>query len=246
MAAMENFSRKLAKGFDILIVEDDTLLADTLLRGWPVPSDRLTTVCDYKSSIELIHSGKLSYFDGVIVDIYLPDGDGLEILRAIRAKADLPLILISGSGSSDSRAAALEAGADGYVMKPFAIRELQAMITRLIRVRQDRQAPIARPKFEIGGKLMCDLESRLMTLDDASVTLTDAEARILNYLYENSGRICSKSAIYKHAFYRSFKPSDKTLEVYIGRIRGKIARLSLKEAKRLQTARGSGYRLSVV
>ena len=242
---MLSLARNLSKGFDILVIEDDSLLADTIVRGWPVPSDRLKAIGDYHSSIELIHSGKLDFYDGVIIDVNLPDGNGLAILRSIRANIDVPIILISGMGSSESRAAALEIGADGYVMKPFSIRELQAMIARLIKVRQLKQSPLTRVKFELGEKLIWDLERRTVSLGEKNVSLTDAEVRILTYLYENSGRICSKSALYKHAFSRSFDPTDNTLEVYISRIRNKISKLSKNEAKRIQTVRGAGYRLSI-
>ena len=107
---------------DILIVEDDRLIIETLRNAWPVRADRLKFVTSYSQSVQLVHSAEIDYFDGVIVDINLPDGNGLEILRAIRSRTNVPLILISGSGSAANRADAIDLGADDYVMKPFHIR----------------------------------------------------------------------------------------------------------------------------
>ena len=213
------FGHNMTDGFDLLVIEDDNLLADTIIRSWPVPADRLNVIVDYSSSLSIPQSAKLNFYDGIIIDVHLADGNCLVILRSVRAKSDVPVILISGLVSSESRVAALEIGADGYVMKPFAIRELQAMMARLISVRHQNHSKSTRPVFQTGDKLIWDLERRTLSVDENKVVLTDAEVRMLTYLYENVGRTCSKSVLYKNVFYRSFDPDDNTLEVYINRIR---------------------------
>lgn len=129
---------RAAEGMDLLVIEDDRLICQTIRSAWPVPTDRLRFVSTYKQSLGLIHSPELGFFDGVIVDIHLPDGDGMTILRTIRNNTNVPIILISGSGTPDSRADAIGLGADDYLMKPFSVRELQARVKRLVNVRAEK------------------------------------------------------------------------------------------------------------
>jgi len=227
---------------DILIIEDDILVCRTVKGTWPIPSDTLHFVSTYAQSLSLIFGSELMAFDAVVLDIHLPDGDGLAILRSIRAHSNVPIVMISGSGSPDSRAGMFDVGADDYVMKPFSVRELQARIARLVAVRNAARIDRQVATFTI-GTVECDLQSRQLHRDQEFQSLTDAEARILGYLNENAGRSCSKSAIYKHAFFRAYLPNDKTLDVYIGRIRKKLSALDTESAVCLQTARGAGYKL---
>ncbi|WP_210275615.1 response regulator transcription factor [Rhizobium sp. G21] len=227
---------------DILFVEDDILICKTVKAAWPMPGDSLHFVSTYAQSLNLIFGSELMRFDAVVLDIHLPDGDGLGILRTIRSNSSVPIVMISGSGTPETRAGIFDVGADDYLMKPFSVRELQARVSRLVSVRNstrvDRQAAV----FMI-GRCECDLQKQQLRLDSESQTLTDAEARIIGYLHENAGRNCSKSAIYKHAFFRNYVPGDKTLDVYVGRIRKKLSALDTSGADFLMTARGAGYRL---
>lgn len=227
---------------DILVIEDDALICRTIKGAWPIPSDTLHIVSTYAQSLNLIFGSELMLFDAVVLDIHLPDGDGLGILRTIRAHSSVPIVMISGSGTPDSRAGTFEVGADDYIMKPFSVRELQARVARLVAVRNAARIERRGAIFLIGS-VECDLQTRQFRVDFEVQPLTDAEARILGYLHENAGRNCSKSAIYKHAFFRNYLPNDKTLDVYIGRIRKKLGALAIDSAGYLQTARGAGYRL---
>lgn len=228
---------------DILIIEDEEMIRRTIQLGWPVPSDNLHFISTYKKSLPIIHSSELKFFDGVIIDIYLPDGDGMTILRTIRAIANVPIVLISGAGTANSRADAIDLGADDYVMKPFSVRELQARMARLVSVRTEQEASAKREQFTIGN-IDCDLQKRSISFQAADMPLTDTEARILGYLYDNRNQNCSKSALYKNAFFREYDPFDKSLDVYISRLRKKIGDLDRGSAVCIQTVRGSGYRYS--
>jgi DNA-binding response OmpR family regulator len=229
---------------EILVIEDDPLVTKTIRLGWPVPSDRLRFVPTYKQSLRLIHSSEINCFDGVIVDIHLPDGDGLAILRAVRAHTDVPLLLISGSGTSNSRADALDLGADDYVMKPFHIRELQARLARLVSIKSARQRAAPQRDQLLFGNVIGDLQKRLLRLADAEIPLTDMEVRILQVLYEYRNRPCTKSLLYRKAFFRDYESRDKSLDVYVSRLRKKLGQLDSASADCLQTVRGSGYRYS--
>lgn len=227
---------------DILLVEDDDLVAKTIIHSWPVPGDNIRLLSSYKQCLRTIHSAEIDFFDGAIVDVNLPDGNGLEILRTVRRHSDIPLILISGTGSPESRATALDAGADDYVMKPFSVRELQARLTRVV-------AKSASMRFEVPpgelviGRVQCDLTRRALVCGAKTLPLTDLEARLLSELNNNPGRACSKSQLSKHACFREYDPRDKTLDVYIARLRRKIGELDSKSVEYIQTVRGVGYRL---
>lgn len=209
---------------------------------WPIAGDTLQVVSTYAQSLSLITGPELMLFEPVVLDIHLPDGDGLGILRTIRAHSTVPIVMISGTGTPDTRAGVFDVGADDYLMKPFSVRELQARVARLVTVRKAAQPEGLTGTFLV-DRVECDLQIRHLSLGTTVGSLTDAEARILGYLHANAGRTCSKSAIYKHAFFRAFNPADKTLDVYVGRIRRKLSALNAQSALHLQTARGVGYRL---
>jgi DNA-binding response OmpR family regulator len=228
---------------DILVIEDDADICRTIRLGWSEPTDRLRFVQSYRQSVGLIHSAEIRFFDCIVIDLHLPDGDGISILRTVRANADIPVVLISGSGTAESRAAALDLGADDYVMKPFSVRELQARVTRLVSSRKQRRIPGKSQVFQL-GRIDCNPGRRLLRLGDRAVALTDAEMRIIDYLRDNAGKNCSKSAIYKNAFFRDYAPGDKTLDVYVSRLRKKLAELDAASAACVQTARGFGYKLA--
>lgn len=233
----------LMEGLDILVIEDDLMICQTMRAGWPVPADRLKFVSTYGQSLRLVNSPEIKYFDGIIADIQLPDGDGMAILREVRAKTDVPLVLISGSGTPNSRADALDQGADDYVMKPFHIRELQARVARLA-ARKPAQRPAGQRGIIALGEVSCDLQRRTLSRDGLEIALTDMEVRILESLHENRNRSCSKSFLYKNAFFRAYDSRDKTLDVYISRLRKKIGRLDRGSVECIQTVRGAGYRYS--
>lgn len=230
---------------DFLIIEDDRLVAETIRKNWPVAGDSFRIVTSYSQSLQIIQTTEVDAFDGVILDIHLPDGDGITILRTIRSNTNLPVILISGSGSANTRAEAIDLGADDYVMKPFSVRELQARVSRQVNSRTSSLAAAkARSRFTI-REIDCDLSRRRMRNSANEQPLTDAEARILETLYNFRNRICSKTTLYKTALFREFNPEDKTLDVYISRLRKKMNELDMDSAECLQTVRGMGYRLEL-
>jgi DNA-binding response OmpR family regulator len=233
----------LGSGYDILVIEDDRLVAETIRLGWPVPSDRLRFLSSYRESILVVQSAEISGFSGAIIDVRLPDGDGLTILRTIRANTDVPIILISGQGTAASRADAIDLGADDYVMKPFHVRELQARMARLIRVRTAKTDRQRRRTFLV-GRVHCDLQKLTISLEGNEERLTDTEARLLEYLSQNRNRNCGRNELYKAVLFRPGDFDDRTLEVYVSRVRKKIGDLDKSSADLLQTVRGYGYRIA--
>ncbi|WP_234710722.1 Glu/Leu/Phe/Val dehydrogenase dimerization domain-containing protein [Sinorhizobium arboris] len=226
---------------DILVIQHDPLMAETIRLTWPVASDRLRFLSTYKQAAHIVHSSEIDYFDGIVIDVNLPDGNGIEILQAIRCNTNVPLILISGAGTGDSRADAIDLGADDYVMKPLHVRELHARMRRLVTQRSEQPVQQRRDLLSL-GHVICDLQRRVLACSGRELRLTDAEARVIEALYKNRNRICSKSFLYKNVFFREFDPHDKTLDVYVSRLRKKLKHLSEESGDCIQTVRGSGYR----
>lgn len=228
---------------DYLIVEDDRSLSEAIKSSWPTKADRLKFVSSFNQSIPFIQSAELNYFDGVIVDIHLGDGSGLDLLRAIRAKANIPLVLISGSGTSESRADAISNGADDFLMKPLYVAELHARMTRLVSRRRHAGRSPAVQEF-LMGRVRCDLSRKKLAFAGREMAVTHTEARLLAYLHRNRNRDCSKSQLYKFVFRREYDPAEKSLEVYISRLRNKLFHLDRESSSTLKNVRGVGYRYS--
>lgn len=227
---------------EFLFIEDDLKVAQAIKAAWPDKADTLVFSYSFRQSLPVVQSAEIERFDAVAIDLQLPDGSGLEILRTARARSTVPLVVISGFGDAHSRAEAIEMGADDYVMKPFLVRELRARILRLVENRRKAAASEPHRSWRIGA-VKCDLQKKLLVGEHSSVPLTAMESRILEQLYENRNRDLAKSYIYKTALFRAYDPRDKTLDVYISRLRKKLGSLDPASADLIQTIRGTGYTL---
>ena len=228
---------------NIMIIEDQRDVVDMLRLNWSDSRDRLDYLATVKQTRRLIHSNELAAYDCILIDINLTDGSGLELLREARARSDVPIIMISGAGDADSRADAISVGADDYVMKPFSVKELRARVHRLHEARLGRNAPRQSLAFRIGN-VDCDIGRLSMDFEGASQPLTALEGRILQVLHASGGEDCPKSCIARQALFREYDPRDKTIDVYINRLRGKLAELDAASGDAIKTIRGVGYRLS--
>ncbi len=226
----------------ILVVDDDPLVRRLFQSGWPGNGDELRFVGSFKQASNLIASGEVANFDGVIIDMTLPDGDGLMLVRQMRAVCDTPIIMISGAGTSDTRSALIEEGADDYLLKPFTMRELHARLSRQHMVRNPSRQTQSSVKFAIGS-VCCDADMRQLKYQDAIEALTGAEARLALQLFRRINMPCPKDLLYRSAFFKSFNPDDKTLDVYVSRLRKKVHTLDPASADRIKTVRGVGYSL---
>lgn len=226
----------------ILIVDDDPLVRRLFQSGWPGTGDELRFAGSFKQASNLIASGEVANFDGVIIDMTLPDGDGLTLVRAMRAVCDTPIIMISGAGTSETRSTLIEEGADDYLLKPFTMRELHARLHRQHLVRNPVRPVTSAGQFPIGA-VNCDPDMRQLAFGGATEALTGAESRLALQLYRRINLPCPKDLLYRSAFFKSFNPEDKTLDVYVSRLRKKIYTLDPASADRIKTVRGVGYSL---
>jgi len=179
--------------------------------------------------------------DVVLLDLGLPDGDGIELTRRLREWSTVPVIVISARGREEDKVAALDAGADDYLTKPFGTDELLARIRVALRHRAMRAAGTADPVFESGG-LRVDLAARSVTRDDVEVHLTPTEFRLLSILVRNAGRVLTPTALLREVWGPGAQTQSHYLRVYMNQLRHKLERDPSRPTL-LVTETGVGYRL---
>jgi two-component system KDP operon response regulator KdpE len=218
----------------ILVVDDEPQFLRALvtnLRGAGYEVDTAATKADALSTAALRPP------DAVILDLLLPDGTGTDVCRELRTWSDAPVVLVSAVGEEDEKIAALDAGADDYVTKPFAIGELLARLRAVLR----RAGSPGEPVIEIGD-LRVDLERSLVTVDGEPVHLTPNEFRILRLLAQNEGKLLTHRAILREVWGPSYGDESNYLHVYLSQLRRKIEPDPTRP-RYLLTEAGAGYRL---
>ena len=170
--------------------------------------------------------------DIVILDLGLPDGEGLDVLRSIRNISDVPVIIATARGEETDRIIGLELGADDYVVKPFSVRELAARIRAIARRRRNE------PELQASA-LVVDRNKRRVLLGDREVDLTAKEFDLLAVLAEEPGKVFTRQELFTRVWDPVWIGTGKTLDVHIGSLRKK-----LDDAELIQTVRGVGYRLN--
>jgi len=169
------------------------------------------------SAEEALQKARLRAPEAVILDLLLPDRSGTELTRELRGWSDVPVILVSAVGEESEKIAALDAGADDYVTKPFAIGELLARLRAVER----RARPSQSPLLEI-GELRVDLASRTVTVSGRSVHLTPHEFALLRLLAENEGKILTHKAILREVWGLAYQTESGYLHVYVSQLRRKL------------------------
>lgn len=178
--------------------------------------------------------------DVVLLDLGLPDLDGIEVVKRLREWTTVPIIIISARGQEKDKITALDAGADDYLTKPFLIGELMARVRVAIRHRgKDRQ--VIEPNFEADG-LTIDFESRQVFRDGVEIRLTPIEYKILALLARYAGRVLTHTFILREVWGPAFEDSTHTLRVHMGSIRQKIEP-DTSRPRYVRTETGVGYRL---
>ena len=176
-------------------------------------------------------------FDLVLLDLILPDGKGIDVLRAIRAaRPDLPVIVVSALGEVDDKVDLLDAGADDYLVKPFAFAELAA------RVRAAARQGGASARVLTVGDLTLDTKTRIAArADDIKVDLPSREFALLEYLMRHEGQVLSRQQILDSVWGIGFDAGSNVVDVYVSYLRRKLDRIG--EASAIETVRGAGYRV---
>jgi two-component system, OmpR family, KDP operon response regulator KdpE len=175
--------------------------------------------------------------EAIILDVLLPDGRGTDVCRELRSWSEVPILVLSAVGEEEEKIAALDAGADDYVTKPFSGDELLARLRAALR----RTRPSAQPVIEI-GELRIDLERRHVTMDGREVTLTPTEYDLLRLLAENEGKLMTHPTILREIWGPAYGEESNYLHVYVSHLRRKIEPDPARPRYILNQA-GVGYRL---
>src|SRR5712691_11425395 len=215
----------------ILVVEDEKRIADFLTRGLQGAGYAVDTAPDGTTAIEFIH---YTDYDLVILDLMLPDMDGMKVLERIRSrKVGPPVLILSARGQVDDRVKGLEQGADDYLVKPFAFVELLARVRALLR--RGQPSP---EKLQVGD-LSVDCVRRRVTRAGESIDLAPKEFGILEYMMRNKGRPLSRTMIVEHVWDMDYDGLTNIVDVYIRHLRSKID--DRFPRKLTHTVRGIGY-----
>ncbi|MGW0734060.1 response regulator transcription factor [Streptomyces sp. NPDC002851] len=225
----------------ILLVEDDEPVAQSLRRG----------LVRYGFEVEWVTTGRAALsaeqsYDLVLLDLGLPDADGLDVCRALQARGDaVPIIVISARSDETDRVVGLELGADDYVSKPFGVREVIARIRAVMRrvtaaAPVQGQSPDAAGPDRYGPRLTVDRKAARVHLDGAEVALTPKEYDLLAFLTEEPGALMSREQIMEAVWDANWFGPTKTLDVHVAALRRKLA-----EAITIEAVRGVGFRLVV-
>jgi two-component system response regulator RegX3 len=215
---------------NILLVEDDDSIAVPLADGLRREGFEVVRVA---SAAEALAAGPS---DIVLLDLRLPDMDGLEVCRELRARSAVPIIVVSARGEEVDRVIGLELGADDYVVKPFGIRELVARIRAVAR----RSAAVKDGSERIDvGRISIDLRGHRAMVDGSEVQLTGREFDLLTVLARNAGAVVDRERILREVWHTTWYGSSKTVDVHVAALRRKLGDPSL-----IETVRGVGLRLS--
>ncbi|MBL6456858.1 response regulator transcription factor [Belnapia sp. T6] len=215
----------------VLVAEDSAALAAQLRDALTVAHFAVDVAPDGEEAHFL---GETESYDAVVLDLGLPRLDGLSVLRRWRAAGRaMPVLILTARDSWTEKVAGLDAGADDYLAKPFAMAELLARLRALVR----RAQGLAQPVIALGD-LRLDTAAGSVAWRGMPVRLTALEFRLLAYLAHRPGRVVSKAELTEHLYAQDFDRDSNTLEVVVGRLRRKL------DPALIETLRGQGYRLA--
>lgn len=219
-------------GARILIVEDDPDVQAALARALDFEGYAITTANDGGQALAVIDGVAP---DAVILDVMMPFVDGLETCRRLRARGDrTPILILTALGEVADRVDGLDAGADDYMVKPFALEELLARLRALLRRAGGDVTEVLR-----ADGLEMDLAARDVTRDGDAIQLTKTEFDLLTVLMRNPGRVVDRDRIYREVWGFDFETSSNSLDVYVGYLRRKTE--AGGKTRLVQTVRGVGY-----
>jgi DNA-binding response OmpR family regulator len=231
----------VANGNARILLVDDEQSIQTLL-SYPLRKEgyHVTSALDGSEALQRFDEGR---FDLVVLDLMLPRRDGVEVCRELRARSQVPIIMLTAKGSESDKVAGLEVGADDYITKPFSMREFRSRVKAALR----RSRMIGSPTDSgadgpiVHDDLTIDFDRRLVTLAGEEIRVTYVEFEILGALARSPGRVLTRETLLEHVWGDSEYRDPRTVDVHIRHLREKIER-DPKEPQFLFTVRGVGYR----
>jgi two-component system, OmpR family, response regulator RegX3 len=212
----------------VLVVEDEASIAEPLAEGLRREGFIVSVA---GTGAEALAAGAA---DVVLLDLRLPDIDGLDVCRKLRERSDVPIIVVTARGEEADRVVGLELGADDYVVKPFGLRELIARIRAV--TRRSARSPGAGPI--VAGPLRIDERARRLRVDGTEVELTPKEFELLLALARDPGVVVSRRRLLEDVWQTTWYGSSKTIDVHVAALRRKLGNATL-----IETVRGVGFRL---
>jgi len=222
----------------VLLVEDDERLAQLTARYLESHGVLVTIAATgHEGQAEALRR----QYDCIVLDVMLPGRDGIEVTRELRARTDVPIVMVTARTEEADRVLGLEVGADDYVPKPFSPRELLARIRATVR-RVRGQAGPTQQTVQVGG-LVLDPQKMTVTLDGNPIEVTAYEFSILRALAQRPGRVLSREQLLDLAKGSAELSFDRSIDVHVSRLRAKLGDDS-RNPKILKTVRGAGYLLA--
>jgi two-component system OmpR family response regulator len=218
----------------VLVVEDEVKMAGLLRRGL---TEEGYAVDIAANGADGLWAGTENDYDVIVLDLMLPDMTGLDVCRDLRARGRwAPVLMLTARDAVPDRVAGLDAGADDYLIKPFAFSELFARLRALV-----RRGPSERPPELVVGDLTLDPAARLVKRTGSRVDLTAKEFALLEYLMQHAGEVLTRTRILEHVWDFAYEGDSNVVDVYIRYLRDKVDRPFGRHS--IETVRGAGYRL---
>jgi DNA-binding response OmpR family regulator len=219
----------------LLVVEDNEQLAELLSKGLQTAGYETDVLSSFEEASTVLRT---TFYAALILDLGLPDGDGLALLRELRHRNNsIPVLVLTARGGLHDRVQGLRSGADDYLVKPFALEELVARL----------EAQLRRPGHLLGSSLRIanlefDTQNRQASIDDKPQVLSARETAVLELLMRSKGRVVSKKQVEDHIFGHSGEVASNAIEVYVHRLRRQLSERGAKV--QVHTIRGVGYLLA--
>ena len=220
----------------LLLIDDDTRLHELLASYLDQNGFTVTIASDGKKGLAALEGGT---FDAVLLDVMMPGMDGIEVCKRIRARSNIPIVMLTAKGDETDRVVGLELGADDYVAKPFSPRELLARIRAVLR----RARPEVTGERLTAGDIAIDVPGRTVTIGGKIVDLTGIEFDVLVALVRRAGRVVARDALLEEAGRGDVVVGERTVDVHVSHLRQKLGD-DPRSPRLIKTVRGVGYVLT--
>jgi DNA-binding response OmpR family regulator len=227
--------------YRILVVDDEPAVSDLLAYNLRKAHYVVIVAADGQ---EALQQARQTPPDLILLDLMIPEVDGLDVCRELRKTSNVPIIMITARGEEIDRVVGLELGADDYITKPFSVRELMARIKAVLRRSQTEENVIPASKLLHGpGGLQMDSDARIVFVDGANLNLTRLEFDLLYHLLLNAGRVLTRERLLEQVWGYDFAGDTRAVDSAVKRLRAKL-RTASDDADTIEAVRGVGYRLN--
>ena len=220
----------------ILIADDEANIRDVVQYALERDGYQVETAADGQTALSRIEAGGI---DLVVLDVLMPELDGLNLCRKLRERGDIPIIFLSSRTEEADRILGLELGGDDYVTKPFSPRELATRVKAVLRRVEARRGSEESPPVIVYERLVLDPAAHELRVDGEKIALTVTEFRVLQAVLERPGRVLTREQLIERAYEPGLHVSERTVDTHIRRIRAKLRPFGVNP---IETIHGLGYK----